>query len=92
MTRSQLHNRLLFKRTATAMLGHGTQLCGGFNVDWIYETVLYWLWMNRQYVGIGACLNLIVSCVIAWCTMHHNTSTIAHLVAIQTRYNGYDGT
>ena len=51
--------------------------------------VLCWLWTNRKYVGIGVCLNLNV-CVIAWYTMRHDTTTIAHLPAIKLYYNGND--
>ena len=39
------------------------------DVDWIYATVLYWLWTNRKCVGIGTCLNLTVSLLVIRCTI-----------------------
>ena len=33
------------------------RLCADVDTNWIHETVLCWLWMNRKYVDIGACLN-----------------------------------
>ena len=34
-----------------------TWLCTDGDMDWIYGTVSWWLWMNRQYVVNGVCLN-----------------------------------
>ena len=56
MIPSQLHTRLLFNYN-----DNDIRPCACIDVDWIYGYVSFWLWTNRQYVNIGACLNLNVS-------------------------------
>ena len=46
---------------------HTIRRCG--DVDRIYGTAWYWLWTNRMYVDIGACLNLNVTLLDIRCTM-----------------------
>ena len=58
------------------------------DVGWIYETVLCWLGLNRQYVVIGACVNLNVPLLDIRYTMRHESIIIALAPAIQTHYNG----
>ena len=69
---SLLHTRFLFNDNVT-------WLCAYVDIDWMYETVSYWLWTNRQYVGICVFLNFNVSLLgnrftIAW---HHRDCTLA---------------
>ena len=81
-TRSQLHTRLLFNDN-----GNGIRLY----LRWCWLniwTVSCWIWTNRKYVGIGACLNLNVS-AIAWYTTHHDTITIANSPVIQLQWQWY---
>ena len=86
---SQLHARLLFLLNYN---GNGVRLYAGVDVDWIYGTLLCWLWTNSEYVGTGACLNLnaplLASCNDAPCVtqsqLHtrllfkHTTTATAH--------------
>ena len=44
---------------STIQLHNDVRLCA--DIDCMYATVSCCLWMNRKYVGIGACLNLNVS-------------------------------
>ena len=59
------------------------------DVNRIYGTVSYWLWMNREYVGSYWCM-FEFERVIILCMMQHDTITIAHSPAIQIHYNGND--
>ena len=66
-----------------------TMICT--NVDSIYGTVSCWLWTNRKYVGIGACLNLKVSLLTARCNMtpsHLQTHLLLKYTAMAMTY-GY---
>ena len=73
------------------------------NGDDTWHTILRWFWcwlnvwngvvlaLDEQRVRWYWCM-FEFECVIAWCTMHHDTIVIAYSAAIQTHYNGYDGT
>ena len=67
------------------MHGNNIWFYADVDVDWIYGTVSYWLWTNREYVGIGACLNLNVSLLGIRCTMN-NTTAITHSPVIQLQW------
>ena len=90
MTRSQLHNRLLFKYTTMAM-AHGTKICA----DWFWYWLNIWngavLALDEQSVRWYRCM-FESECAIPWCTMHHDMIAIGPSSAIQMHYNGYDGT
>ena len=45
------------------------RLCVDVDFDRIFGTVSCWLWTNRTYVGIGACLNLNVALLGTRCNM-----------------------
>ena len=55
MARSRLHTHVLFKYTAMATTH--ARLLIDFDFGWMHEMVSYWLWTNREYVGISAFLN-----------------------------------
>ena len=54
-------------------------------IECMHATAVCWLWMNRKYVGIGACLILNVSLLGIQYTMH-DAITIAHSATIQLQW------
>ena len=70
MKPSQLQTRLVFDY-------NGNDVWLSADVDWIYGTESCWLWTNRKYVVIGACLNLNdVSLLVIRCILTQNEHSL----------------
>ena len=82
MTRSQICTRMLWKYNGT---GNDTRPCLDVDIDCINGLISCWHLTNRQYVIIGACLNLDVS-LLGFLT--DDTIAIAYSPGIQIYYNG----